>query len=80
MTNDDPLNVWTRDFVNIIDPNSEYNMGYEDAFNLYEVIGDMDMNFFTYEGSLTTPMCSENVMWIISTKTLAINKREVIQN
>lgn len=36
-----------------------------------------DREFFTYEGSLTTPPCSEVVQWFVLREPLKINEREV---
>jgi carbonic anhydrase len=35
---------------------------------------DMEGNYVTYEGSLTSPGCYESVNWIVSTKTLKITE------
>ena len=34
-------------------------------------------DFFTYEGSLTTPPCSEVVTWLVLREPLKISEREV---
>lgn len=33
--------------------------------------------FYTYEGSLTTPDCNENVGWIVFEEPILINKDQV---
>lgn len=33
--------------------------------------------YFVYKGSLTTPVCDENVLWIVYTKTKCVSKEEV---
>ncbi|KAA3463969.1 alpha carbonic anhydrase 1, chloroplastic-like [Gossypium australe] len=34
--------------------------------------------YYTYVGSLTTPPCSENVIWIILGKVMSISKEQII--
>lgn len=36
-----------------------------------------DSDYFTYQGSLTTPPCSEGVRWIVMTEALTLSKEQV---
>lgn len=73
------LNTWTRFLRNVIVPDTEFTIPFIDTFPLYEVIGDVEWPYFTYEGSLTTPPCLETVTWIVSTKPLLVTEREMRQ-
>jgi carbonic anhydrase len=49
-----------------------------EVVRLEDVIGkDSDLNVYSYLGSLTTPDCSENVLWMISNRTLKIKTSEL---
>lgn len=75
--NDEPLNTWTRFLQEIVAPDSEFNIQFIDTFPLYDLIGDVEWPYFSYEGSLTTPPCLETVTWIVSAKPLLITPREI---
>ncbi|KXJ71698.1 carbonic anhydrase 2-like [Aedes albopictus] len=75
--NDEPLNTWTRFLQEIVNPESEYTIQFIDTFPLYDLIGDVEWPYFSYEGSLTTPPCLETVTWIVSAKPLLITPREI---
>ena len=34
-------------------------------------------NYYTYDGSLTTPMCYESVRWIVFRERMGLSKRQV---
>lgn len=74
---DEPLNTWTRFLQEIVVPDSEYSIQFIDTFPLYDLIGDVEWPYFSYEGSLTTPPCLETVTWIVSTRPLLITPREI---
>ena len=40
-------------------------------------LNEMEMGYITYLGSLTTPPCSESVIWLLSTKTKDVTNDEV---
>ncbi|XP_055615825.1 carbonic anhydrase 2-like [Toxorhynchites rutilus septentrionalis] len=71
------LNTWTRFLRHIVNPNTEYRIQFIDTFPLYDLIGDMEWPYFSYEGSLTTPPCLETVTWIVSAKPLLVTNREM---
>ncbi|XP_055525165.1 carbonic anhydrase 2-like [Wyeomyia smithii] len=73
----EPLNTWTRFLKEIINPDTEFNIPFIDTFPLYDLIGDVEWPYFSYEGSLTTPPCLETVTWIVSTKPLLITPKEI---
>uniref|UniRef100_A0A182LXM6 Alpha-carbonic anhydrase domain-containing protein n=1 Tax=Anopheles culicifacies TaxID=139723 RepID=A0A182LXM6_9DIPT len=76
---DEQLNTWTRFLRNIVTPDSEFTIPFIDTFPLYEVIGDIEWPYFSYEGSLTTPPCLETVTWIVATKPLLVTEKEMKQ-
>ncbi|XP_312598.5 carbonic anhydrase 13 [Anopheles gambiae] len=76
---DEQLNTWTRFLRNVVEPNSQHTIEFIDTFPLYEVIGDVEWPYFSYEGSLTTPPCLETVTWIVATKPLLVTEKEMKQ-
>lgn len=71
------LNPWTRFLKEIIEPQSTFTIQFIDTFPLYNLVGDFEWPYFSYEGSLTTPPCLETVTWIVSAKPLLITPREI---
>lgn len=57
--------------------NTGDNFKIQTKFSLKDVIGSDKWPFFSYKGSLTTPPCSENVIWIIPRNFLDIQQVDV---
>ncbi|XP_058059546.1 carbonic anhydrase 13-like [Anopheles bellator] len=76
---DEQLNTWTQFLRNVIRPGDEFTIQLIDTFPLYEVLGDVEWPYFSYEGSLTTPPCLETVTWIVSAKPLLVTEKEMSQ-
>uniref|UniRef100_A0A1L8DFK8 Carbonic anhydrase n=2 Tax=Nyssomyia neivai TaxID=330878 RepID=A0A1L8DFK8_9DIPT len=47
------------------------------SHRLFDFVGSMDFHYATYEGSLTTPPCSEAVTWIVSTRPKQISRHDL---
>jgi carbonic anhydrase len=76
---DHRANPFTKFLIEIITPTMNYTMLENEKFSLKEVLGGpLDWNYITYRGSLTTPPCSQSVIWIVSLKPMKISDREVI--
>jgi hypothetical protein len=63
-SNKDTLNEWQR-FFNIAQTLDEENNATIFNLNLALLMGDNLDDFWRYHGSLTTPPCTENVIWTI---------------
>lgn len=44
---------------------------------IYDIIGVEPINVYNYQGSLTTPPCSQNVNWMIASRSLKISSKEL---
>lgn len=62
---------------NIVTPNSSYDI--PDKFTLSTIFGENLNSYYTYEGSLTTPPCTENLIWIVSQQPLQINQEDFVK-
>lgn len=60
--------------TNIVTPETSYDI--PDQFTLSTIFGNDLNSYYTYEGSLTTPPCTENLIWIVSQQTLKINQAD----
>ena len=61
---------------------SEYEHAPEDGVECQVDMGDvLDLNqrWLYYVGSLTTPPCSEDVTWLLSSKTLRVSEHQVLR-
>ena len=47
-------------------------------FDLHSLLPVTNKDFFTYKGSLTTPMCNEQVTWVIFKDHVMISDYQVI--
>lgn len=60
--------------TNIVSPETSYDI--PEKFTLSTIFGNDLNSYYTYEGSLTTPPCTENLIWIVSQQTLKINQAD----
>ncbi|GAB0093462.1 Carbonic anhydrase [Sergentomyia squamirostris] len=56
---------------------SEVRLQNPRSHRLFDFVGSMDFHYATYEGSLTTPPCSEAVTWIVSTRSREISRQDL---
>lgn len=54
----------------------QFNTAHIDNLHLEKFISSSNSHFY-YEGSLTTPPCSENVKWVVLDKHLKVNKDQL---
>jgi carbonic anhydrase len=58
-------------------PNDQDARTSNSTIKLHDIIGSEPVNILSYLGSLTTPGCNENVLWMISTRKLKITTAEL---
>lgn len=60
----------------ILIPETSYTI--PEKFTLSSIFGTSPWPYYNYHGSLTTPPCTENVLWIVSRPKLGITSADVI--
>ncbi|XP_055617849.1 carbonic anhydrase 13-like [Toxorhynchites rutilus septentrionalis] len=71
------LNKWTLYLDKVTEVGSKYRIPPYGLFTLADVTGDVDWPYFYYEGSLTTPPCSETVLWIVASERMMLSRGEL---
>lgn len=64
---------------NVIQPNTEFRLTYPRTFSIKEMMGVSNWNFIFYRGSLTTPPCTESVIWIVALNPIPIHNEEMLE-
>lgn len=67
------LNPWTQLALKVKDYKTKYTEN-EIMFTVRDLILKDEFEYLSYRGSLTTPGCSENVLWIVSTYPIPISQ------
>ena len=49
----------------------------KDTFNPYDMLPNNISDYWTYQGSLTTPPCYESVTWIVFCEPIRISRQEI---
>lgn len=72
MRNTALANVWT----NLPDEKTEHDLKLDEPVDLVKLLPD-DQTKFRYNGSLTTPPCSEGVRWIVFKDAIELSKEQI---
>lgn len=72
-------NPFVQYLNNVIQPNTEFRLTYPRTFSIKEMMGVSNWNFIFYRGSLTTPPCSESVIWIVALNPIPIHNDEMLE-
>ena len=50
----------------------------KDTFDPYDMLPKNNNDYWTYQGSLTTPPCYESVSWIVFREAIRISLQEIV--
>jgi carbonic anhydrase len=70
------INPWGPLIQRVFNAKSSY-MEFDNVFTVRDVIRSDEFHYFSYKGSLTTPNCTENVTWMLSSKPITITSSEL---
>lgn len=51
--------------------------GMSTGFRMKDILKSLQQDFIAYQGSLTTPPCSEAVSWLVARHPMKISKKDV---
>lgn len=69
-------NKWIKFTNQVIEPESTYTET-KNVLTIRDLIEHDKFELLTYKGSLTTPNCTENVQWMLSSRPLSISSFEL---